>query len=127
METYIASDRTMDENDRIGFEVKAENREEAMTMAQTMGRRYGWKPENVLLLRCCTDPTLEIEKRRFQILAKMVDELLPQKNAADFLETLNSHLITTLGELTRQPGETEGSRYSRIDDEAEKRLQRRRS
>lgn len=127
METYIASDRTMNENDRTGFEVKAETREEAMTMAQTMGRRYGWKTENVCLLRCCIDPALDTEKRRFQILVKMVDELLPPNNALDFLETLNTHLITTLGELTRKPGETEGSRYSRIDDEAEKRLQHRRS
>lgn len=122
MDTYIASDRTMDDENRSGFEVKAENREEAMKIAQAIGQGFGWKPENILLLRCNIDMALIIEKRRLQILVKMVDELLPQDNAVGFLERINSRLVTILGELTRKPGETEDTRYSRIEDEVEKRL-----
>ena len=127
METYIASDKTMDKNNLSGFEVKAATREEAMVMAQAVGQQHGWKPENVFLLRCCINPALKDEKERFRILVEMVNELLPADNALSFMETINSHLVTTLGELTRKPEETEDTRYSRIDDEVEKRLKHRRS
>lgn len=96
METYIASDKTMDKNNLSGFEVKAATREEAMVMAQAVGQQHGWKPENVFLLRFCINPALEDEKERFRILVEMVNELLPADNALSFMETINSHLVPHL-------------------------------
>ena len=40
METYIASDKTMDKKNLSVFEVKAATREEAMVMAQAIGNGY---------------------------------------------------------------------------------------
>ena len=68
------------------------------------------------------NPVLDHEKERFKILSEMVTELLATENATDFLETVNFSMVKVIAEKTRKRGESEDTRYSRIEGEVEKRV-----